>query len=318
MDSVLETTKFVVDNAKHVKINPEKINEFCNHFEESHINHWIKQAPYNLAQLKGKDQLHFLLVFNSTSFSYWGDPKWAVEYRGEKFDGSWGMIAALGKAVENKVPVLDMKWLSALTEEEFEKITKGKVRIPLFKERVAILKEVGSILAERYKGDFINLWKEADGDAMKLLKLIITTFPSFNDFSSYKGKIIYFHKRAQLLVSDIYQLFEGSGYGKLKNISQLTACADYKIPMVLRKTGILSYSESLARKVDVGVEIEHGSEEEAEIRASTIWANELIKQNLKKKIPAINSIYINDHLWLLSQTKSADDRPYHLTRTTAY
>ena len=55
------------------------------------------------------------------------------------------------------------------------------------------------------------------------------------------------------------------------------------------------------------------SEEEVEIRANTIWANELIKKELKKKIPNINSIHVNDHLWLLGQCK-----PYHLTRTTAY
>lgn len=318
MNEVLETTKFVVDNARHVKINKEKVTEFCNHFEESHINHWIKQGPYDLTKLNDKDKLHFLLVFNSTSFSYWGNPKWTVGYHGEKFDGSFGMIAVLGKAIENKVSVLDMKWLSTITEKEFEKITKGNVKIPLLKERVHILKEVGSIVTQKYAGDFSNILKKANGDAMELLKLIIITFASFNDTSSHKNKTIYFYKRAQLLVSDIYQIFNGNGYGNLRNIDQLTACADYKLPMILRKLGILSYSPELARKIDNKIELQHGSEEEVEIRASTIWANELIKQKLKKKILAIDSIHINDHLWLLSQVKSADDKSYHLTRTTAY
>lgn len=318
MKKVLETTKFVVDNAQYVKINKEKITEFCTHFEESHINHWIRQGPYDLTKLNDKDKLHLLLVFNSTSFSYWGEPKWTIEYHGEKFDGSWGMIAALGKAFEKKVPLLNMKWLSALEEKEFERITKGNVKVPLLKERVAILREVGSILTERYKGDFTNVLKEANEDAMGLLKLIVNTFPSFDDSSQYKSKTIYFHKRAQLLVSDIYQLFNGSNYGKLNDVSQLTACADYKIPWILRKLGILSYSELLAKKVDNKIELQHGSEEEVEIRACTIWANELIKQKLKQKISTIDSIHINDHLWLLSQAKSPKDKPYHLTRTTAY
>lgn len=241
-----------------------------------------------------------------------------LDYHEEKFDGSWGMIAALGKAVENKVPIFDMKWLSTITEKEFEKITDGNVKIPLLKERVLILNEVGSIVTQKYGGDFSNVLKKANSDAMELLKLIISTFPSFNDTSSYKTKQINFYKRAQLLVSDIYQLFNGSNYGKLKNVGQLTACADYKIPWILRKLGILSYSEPLAKKVDNKIELQHGSEEEVEIRASTIWANELIKQKLKQKISTINSIHINDHLWLLSQAKSPKDKPYHLTRTTAY
>lgn len=101
-------------------------------------------------------------------------------------------------------------------------------------------------------------------------------------------------------------------------LKNLTACADYKLPWILRKLGILSYSESLAREVDTKVEIPHGSEEEVEIRAGTIWANELIKQKLKKRIPKIDSIHINDHLWLLSQARLPNDKSYHLTRTTAY
>lgn len=318
MNQILKTTKFVVEQAKLVKINKDKITEFCNHFEESHLSHWIKQGPYDLTQLNNKDKLHFLLVFNSISFSYWGEPKWTVEYNGEKFDGSFGMIAALGNAIENKVPILNMKWLSTITDESLEKITKGDVKIPLLKERVQILREVALIVAQKYNGDFSLFLKEANGDAMKILNNIIITFPSFNDASSYKGKTVYFHKRAQLLISDIYQLFNGRDYGKLRNIDQLTACADYKIPWMLRTLGILSYSESLAKKVDHKIEMLHGSEEEVEIRASTIWANELIKQQLRKNIPAIDSIHINDHLWLLSQAKLPHDKPYHLTRTTAY
>lgn len=318
MNQILETTRFVVENARHVKINPEKITEFCNHFEESHINHWIKQGPYDLTKLNDSDKLHFLLVFNSISFSYWGEPKWTVDYHGEKFDGSWAMIAALGKAIENKVPILDLKWLSTITEKEFENIMKGNAKIPLLKERLLILREIGTIVTQKFAMDLPNALRKANGDATELLKLMVNIFPSFNDTSSYNNKTIYFYKRAQLLVSDIYQLFNGNGHGKLRNIDQLTACADYKLPMILRKLDILSYSPELARKVDNKIELQHGSEEEVEIRASTIWVNELIKQKLKKKIPLIYPIHINDHLWLLSQAKSADDKPYHLTRTTAY
>ena len=82
--------------------------------------------------------------------------------------------------------------------------------------------------------------KQANGDAVKLLDIIISAFPSFDDVSTFNGKKIYFYKRAQLLVSDIYQLFGGEGYGNLINIDQLTACADYKLPQSLRTLGIIS------------------------------------------------------------------------------
>lgn len=314
MNEVLETTKFVLKNLINVKINKNKIKEFCDHFGESHINHWLNESPFNFSILSKKEKLHFLLVFNSISFSYWGTPKWTIDYRGENFDGAWGMIASLGKAFENKIPILNSKFLKNLSEEEFGKILRGNVEIPLFKERLKILREVGLVLEEKFDGDFFNLYKKSGGDSLKLLNLILDNFPSFQDYSLYHGKKIYFNKRAQLLVADISQMFPG----EIKNLSAITACADYKLPMVLRNLGIFKYSKSLSEKIDKKKEILKNSNEEIEIRVSTIWGVELIKEELKKKIPSITSIHINDHLWLLGQIKNPKDKPYHLTRTTSY
>lgn len=318
MNQILKTTKYVVENSTYVKINKTKIKEFCKTFNQSHINHWVNESPFDLKSLNEKDRLHFLLIFNSISFCYWGEPKWTVEYKGEKFDGAWGMMAALGKSIENKVPILNMKYLSNINEKDFEKITKANIKIPFFEERLRILKEISLVLLNKFKGDFYNVIKEADENAIELIELLITNFPSFNDSSLYKGKHIYFYKRAQLLISDIFQAFDGKSYGKFKNPEELTACADYKLPMVLRRLGILEYSKILAEKIDNKTEIIKDSEEEIEIRANTIWANEFIKQELKKTIPNINSIHINDHLWLLGQIKYPNNKPYHLTKTIAY
>ena len=145
MNKVLSSTEFVVQNARYVKINKNKINEFVKHFSESHINHWLNESPFDLKKLSDKERLHFLLVFNAISFSYWGEPKWIIEYKNEKFDGAFGMIVALGKALENGIPVLDMKYLSNISDKDFEKIVKGTVRIPLFEERLEILREIGNL-----------------------------------------------------------------------------------------------------------------------------------------------------------------------------
>jgi len=159
--------------------------------------------------------------------------------------------------------------------------------------------------------------EKANGDALKLLDTLVSEFPSFYDSSNYKGKEIIFHKRAQLLVSDICQMFKKQGLVS-KNVDQLIACADYKLPQIMRRFGILEYIEKLAKKIDDKVEIQHNSEEEVEIRANTIWAIELMKEEIKKRNPEITSMGIDDHLWLASQEKFADEKPYHRTRTTAY
>ena len=318
MNNILESTRFVVDNSEYVKINPKKIDDFCKYFTQKHIKHWFIEAPFDIRKLNPKDRLHFLLVFDSMSFSYWSEPKWTITYKSKELNGAYGMIACIGRAIENKIPILDAKYMSTISESDFAKILEGNIQIPLFQERLKILRDVGSILIKKFDGDFTNVIKKTNGDSQKLLELIFENFPSFEDTAVYKRKKVYFYKRAQLLVSDIYQAFSEQEYGRLKNIDQLTACADYKLPLVLRRLGIFEYSDYLANKIDNKILIEKNSLEEIEIRANTIWAVELLKQKIKAKIPNVDSIHINDHIRMLGQKKLKNDKPYHLTRTTAY
>ena len=317
-NKIIESCKFVVENSEHVKINKEKVKKFCEYFDHKHIKHWFNEAPFDIKKLNTKDRLHFLLVFNSISFSYWGDPKWKINYKNKLFDGAYGMIAAIFKAIENKFPILDAEYLSKINKKDFEKILEGNVQIPLFEERLNILRELGQILIKKFEGSFTNVIKKSKGDATKLLDLIIKNFPSFDDSAIYEGKKIYFYKRAQLLVSDIIQSFSEQEIGEIKNISELTACADYKLPFVLRRLGIFSYSNYLSDKIDNQIPLDKESKEEIEIRANTIWVVELIKNGIKNKIPNADSIHINDHIWMLGQQKLRNDKPYHLTRTTLY
>lgn len=318
MNKILESTKFVVDHSHHVKINLEEVDKFCKYFDHIHIKHWFNESPFNINNLKPEDRLQFLFVVHSICFSFWGEPKWKIIYDGEELDGAYGMIATIGRAIENKFPVLNAKYLSDISESDFSKILEGNIQIPLFEERINIIRDVWTILSEKFNGDFKNLLLEADGDSQKLLYLIIENFPSFRDESIYKGKRVYFYKRAQVLVSDIYQLFNWHESGGLGNIDELTACADYKLPFVFRRLGILSYSDDLADKVDNQIQIEKDSEEEIEIRANAIWVCELMKQKVKEKIAHTNSIYINDNIRTLWQKKIENDKPYHHTRTIFY
>src|SRR3989344_5721709 len=164
MNRILSTTHFVVENAKHVKIKKSRIKEFCDNFSESHINHWLNESPFNLNKLDHDQKLHFLLIFNSISFSYLGKPKWTIKYNDESFDGAWGMIAALGKSIERKIPILSMDYISKISKVDFEKILKGNVTIPLFDERLKILRELGTIIQTKYNGDFSQLVKASNSD----------------------------------------------------------------------------------------------------------------------------------------------------------
>lgn len=319
MEIVLETTKFVVENSKNVIIDKDKIREFCRKFNKKDIRHWWNVAPFKILHLSNEEKLMFLLIFNSLSFSYWGNPKWTIDYKNKKINtASFGMILSIGKALEEGIPILSPYFLSKITKVELQNILRANVEIPLLEERLKIINEIGRDLLNNFEGKFSNLIKKSKNDCLNLLSLIVKNFPCFEDVRMYKKKKIYFYKRAQLLISDIHQLFSNTSLYRFKNIQKLTACADYKLPQILRKLGILKYSKILSDKIDRNILIPEGDENEVEIRANTIWAIEYIYQNLKNRILGILPIHINDYLWIKATRIPYSDKPYHKTRTISY
>ena len=61
----------------------------------------------------------------------------------------------------------------------------------------------------------------------------------------YKGNKVVLHKRAQILVADLWQLFEGKGLCNFSDIDGITMFADYRVPQSLQYFGAFQYSESL-------------------------------------------------------------------------
>ena len=301
---IIESLGPILQQATNIRINLKKINAFVGSFDKKKLIHWSSASPFNFSQLEDEHKASFLFVFNAISFSYWGEPKWAIDNQYER--GTFNMIAALSRAKEKGIPILKSTYLAELTH--LEDVLRGTGRIPLLEERERILREVGLIISEKYQGSFLNFVAKAQGDAVDLTKRIVEEFPSFYDSSSYQGREIIFHKRAQLLASDLAHEF------RFRKTEALTACADYILPLVLRHKGILEYDANLAFKVDHQIEIPKGSKEEIEIRASTLATIELIKKKLRSNITAME---LNDYFWLAGD-QVPKEQPYHLTRTTAY
>ena len=106
--------------------------------------------------------------------------------------------------------------------------------------------------------------------------------------------------------------------GDFRDLEKLTLFADYKLPQVLNKFGILEYSQNLRKHIFSGREIPKDSDQEIEIRASTIQAGELIKRELQKRIPWITSAHLDTYFWQISKNPSLILPPHHLTRTIYY
>jgi hypothetical protein len=320
LPDVLSTTRFVVDHARDVTIDPRAVQSVADRIAAGPQ----EPAAYDCDRhLCGTDPAvaNFVLVLDTLNFSFWPDPgetRWRVAYRGEAVNGYWALVAALRRALDEGVPLLDAAYLADMSEVALAHLLRGEGVIPLLAERAAALREVGAGLRDRSAGQCVNMIERAGRNAPRLTSLLAAEFSSFDDVASYAGRPVQLYKRAQICCSDLYGASGGAGWGALSDLDRLTAFADYKVPQVLLQLGVLVYSEALARAVDERVLLPRGSPAEVEIRAATIWAVEELRRALVGRGVALRAFEIDWHLWNLGQDLPPDTKPYHLTRTIYY
>jgi hypothetical protein len=320
MNEVLETTRHVKERSQQVTIDKQALADFSRKL----IKDGIEIPPWNYDYHffdGGQDTVAYLLVLDSINFCFWPKPgadKWEVQYKSETLSGYYALAASLKKALDSGVPITRANYLAELPLGKLRQILGGSGELQLMEARAHILNELGEFLIKEYDGEAYRLVEAAENSALILVRLLVENLPSFRDGAEYHGKKIYFYKRAQIFVADLYGAFDGKAWGNFKDIDKLTAFADYKLPQVLRHVGILQYSPSLEHKVDQGIFLEAGTPEEIEIRANTIWAVELIRQKLRRVGEDVRAFEIDWILWNLGQESQFKAKPYHRTVTTFY
>jgi hypothetical protein len=319
MLDVLATTKLVFDQLKHVSINTKAITSLSLSVQEpdlriSEVS--LASRPWHLDTL-----LQIIFVFNTINYCFWagkGEPKWTVVIDRKELDGSAALFRCIEQEVAHNPNFLSANELADLTRSHLNQILQGNIQIPLMAERLQCLHEVGRVLEQQFDGSFRNVLTQAHGDALALADLIVGSFLGFDDRTNYQGKPVGFYKRAQLNSKMISDALAANGQPELHNLNRLTAFADYKIPQILRNLGIIKYSPELADKIDSYQLILKDSADEVEIRAATVWAVELIKEQLQTKYNFVTAAHVDSMLWNRSQSKIKDQKPYHRTLTTAY
>ena len=306
LNRIKESSKYVSDNSKYVKINYEKIDEIIEGGEFNAIRYWLDTNPFNILDMNYRDIVNFLLLYHTIGdYCFWGDPKWEIDTEVGKLDGSYAIMYILINRFRNNN---DMN----MSYEEFADMLKGNVEIPLLKERYNCLVEMNKYLDSIGK-DFYDEIKDLKVD-IDLLDYVVSTFSYFKDETNYNGVNVYFYKRAQLLVSDVLHVRK-----MLENIevdySNLMGCADYKIPQVMNALGMLEYEYDLEYKLARKEELQEDSIEEIEIRANDLVDIDYIYEKLNREVCRMD---INDYIWLLGQDKSKINKNYHRTRTIRY
>lgn len=270
--------------------------------------------------------VNFIGVGNSINFAFTDFDSYesfSVEYGGIVWRGAFAMWACLLRAVERGIDILSGRYLEGIEETQCEEIFEGLSPIPMLEERCQILREVGEVLCAKYRGSFANLFEVSGyrvfGEGMGIVDRLVADFPSFCDESKHAttGKILRFHKRAQLLAM-MYQgrALSATKLAKLANFDDLGPIADYAVPKALHTTGILTYSEALWEKIKNRKQIEKDSVEEQELRAQTVHAQVKLQQQLNKlRTSKVNILQLDYRVWSMGK---GGGEPHHLTRTIAY
>ncbi|TFJ80449.1 hypothetical protein NSK_008190 [Nannochloropsis salina CCMP1776] len=195
--------------------------------------------------------------------------------------------------------------------------------LPCLSERVRKVREVGHVLLQHFNGQAADLVRASGFSAVELVRLLSAFFPSFRDEALHQGEQVYFYKRAQILVADIW-----AAYGcrtdppfpyAFRDMGELTMFADYRVPQILRGRGVLRYAPGLAERVDGREELPAGSEEEVEIRAATVQAVESMREVWRAGGKGeILSVELDWLLWQEGERYRDSLPPHHRTLSIFY
>ena len=260
------------------------------------------------------------MLINTLNFVF-TDFLTSVKYKIENYSDTDAMVYQIDKALDQGIPLTQGRFMRDMNLKEFKTLFTGNIEMPMADEKVKILNNVGDILVTKYGGDWINFIddgpKKLYDNGKGLVERLVRDFTRFDDHSIFENEKVYFLKLAQLAFWGIHRELS-KRYFYIEDMENMTAFADYIIPVALESFGIVKYSSELKEKIDSGILIDKDSIEEIEIRSTSIYATakltELIN-NYKKEEEKIIIPQLDFKIWT---DFHADERPHHLTKTIMY
>ena len=287
-DEVREHAAAVADGARFVEIDLARLREIepGPPPELDPESHYLGGTPDEVAT--------YLLVLDSVNFG----SGWFPTLR--KRPGSSGYFTVAGGLADS------FRRHGAWSNQQLREVDAAQIARVLGQdpghELMALyaraLNDLGGWLGERSALQAVG---DAGGSAERLAEQLAAGMPFFDD----RG----FYKRAQITPSDL-QL---AGVADFADVDGLTIFADNLVPHVLRVDGLLRYAPALAAKIDAGELLEHGSNEEVEIRGCAVHACERIASLLE-----VSPRTLDVWLWNRGQAPEYKAIPRHRARCVYY
>ncbi|MCJ1451595.1 hypothetical protein MMC28_001935 [Mycoblastus sanguinarius] len=334
---ILEDAKYVCDSSTDVAIDMRGTKAAAASIwtlireKEFNTRDWSKHELHPKA--RDSSTVDFIFLMDLINFCFWSDnkepeEKFAVEYGDRKWTGYWSLVAAIQRALDQGIPITSPTfWVNEAecTDELLKEVFKSATseEMPLLDDRICCIREAGNVLRERFNGTFATCIEEANGSAAALVNLLVGSFSCFDDRHRFEDVTVRFHKRAQILVADLWACFEGESYGYFHDIDTITMFADYRIPQMLHSLGCIQYSPPLDSHIRKLKLIESGHPWELQLRGCSIWCIELLRREISRQHPEshINAILIDFFLYDTMKEQEMKGReciPHHRTRSIWY
>ncbi|KAA1469672.1 hypothetical protein DENSPDRAFT_816777 [Dentipellis sp. KUC8613] len=324
---VVESAEFALKKTNLVQINDEGVKgaaaliharmhteSYTPRTWRTHALHLRPPEPYDAAAPGTRATLDWVFLVSALNFSFWSaredsadGSRYGVQWRagwdsdiGEEEEvvhtGYWSLVAAVDRALDEDIPITSPAFYASealcpdsLIEHVFRAAPRCREGIPLLRERIAVMREVGFILCASFGGSFQGFLDEfkrrygPEGTALQLVQMVTDTFPSFRDETWYEGRRVFFWKRAQILAAETWAAFYPAHGGDAHplfphGMRQLTMFADYRVPQILHHLRILAYPPALVRMLRAHAPLAPGGREEVSVRAASVVAVERLRE----------------------------------------
>jgi Potential Queuosine, Q, salvage protein family len=322
---VLDSLRPVIEHSRDVKTNIPKLIEVAQWmaYEELPVPQYsIPFAPNSGSPSEAIDFTMVAVTIDFAFTDFQNHTKFQVDYAGAHYSDSDALFACMKRALDEGTPILDGAYLATITRAQLAHAFRANIELPMLDERVEMLHQAGKILQAKYGGRYHNFVNDCSPRCYDkgngIVERLTAEIPRFHDSSPYDGQEIKIDKLAQLGVWIMYCNFRKSGAFQLDDTEKLTAFADYIVPAALRVMNIFEYSPALDHAINTYQMIPRDSTQEVEIRAHTLYATALLREEINKIRPPDMQIIIpqiDARLWLPYHTTFW---PHHLTRTIMY
>ena len=313
---VLSSVSKVIPQLSCLEIDIEKLHEAAIDLSNEDFGINYEGNP----NIVPKEYIRKTMLINTLNFVF-TDFSTSVKYKIENLSDTDAMVYQIEKALLEGAPLTQGLYMRDMNLKEFKRIFTGNIEMPMADEKVEILNNVGDTLVTKYNGDWINFIddgpKKLYDNGEGLVERLVRDFKRFDDHSIFENEKVYFLKLAQLAFWGIHRELSKRNF-YIEDMENMTAFADYIIPVALESFGIVKYSSELKEKIDSGILIDRDSIEEIEIRSTSIYVTakltELIN-NYKNEEEKIIIPQLDFKLWT---DFHADESPHHLTKTIMY